>query len=132
MVLRRYDTAQIRQLRATLGRAAIAKRLGIARSSVYRALGVLWCRHAAGSARGRPLLGLFGLGPTRRTCYSNSCSNPSLSEVASRCPDVAHVWIGRLARRWCAHGAAGIRRASRREPTFAGAGLRPCAMGEGR
>jgi DNA invertase Pin-like site-specific DNA recombinase len=30
--------AQIKQLRATLGPAAIAKRLGIARSSVYRAL----------------------------------------------------------------------------------------------
>ena len=33
------DAAQIRQLRAELGPAAIAKRLGIARSSVYRALG---------------------------------------------------------------------------------------------
>jgi DNA invertase Pin-like site-specific DNA recombinase len=33
------DAAQIKQLRATLGPAAIAKRLGIARSSVYRALG---------------------------------------------------------------------------------------------
>jgi DNA invertase Pin-like site-specific DNA recombinase len=32
------DVARIRQLRATLGSAAIAKRLGIARSSVYRAL----------------------------------------------------------------------------------------------
>ena len=32
------DAAQIKQLRATLGPAAIAKRLGIARSSVYRAL----------------------------------------------------------------------------------------------
>ena len=32
------DAAQIRQLRAELGPAAIAKRLGIARSSVYRAL----------------------------------------------------------------------------------------------
>jgi hypothetical protein len=32
------DAAQIQQLRATLGPAAIAKRLGIARSSVYRAL----------------------------------------------------------------------------------------------
>jgi hypothetical protein len=32
------DAAQIRQLRAELGSAAIAKRLGIARSSVYRAL----------------------------------------------------------------------------------------------
>jgi DNA invertase Pin-like site-specific DNA recombinase len=31
--------AQVKQLRATLGPAAIAKRLGIARSSVYRALG---------------------------------------------------------------------------------------------
>jgi DNA invertase Pin-like site-specific DNA recombinase len=33
------DAAQIRQLRAELGPAAIAKRLGIARSSVYRVLG---------------------------------------------------------------------------------------------
>jgi DNA invertase Pin-like site-specific DNA recombinase len=33
------DAAQVKQLRATLGPAAIAKRLGIARSSVYRALG---------------------------------------------------------------------------------------------
>jgi predicted signal transduction protein with EAL and GGDEF domain len=33
------DAAQIKQLRAELGPAAIAKRLGIARSSVYRALG---------------------------------------------------------------------------------------------
>ena len=33
------DAAQIRQLRATLGPAAIAKKLGIARSSVYRVLG---------------------------------------------------------------------------------------------
>jgi len=33
------DAAQIRQLRATLGPAAIAKQLGIARSSVHRALG---------------------------------------------------------------------------------------------
>ena len=33
------DAAQIRQLRAELGPAAIAKKLGIARSSVYRALG---------------------------------------------------------------------------------------------
>ena len=33
------DAAQIRQLRVTLGPAAIAKRLGIARSSVYRVLG---------------------------------------------------------------------------------------------
>jgi DNA invertase Pin-like site-specific DNA recombinase len=33
------DAAQIKQLRATLGPAAIAKRLGIARSSVYRVLG---------------------------------------------------------------------------------------------
>ena len=32
------DAAQIKQLRAELGPAAIAKRLGIARSSVYRAL----------------------------------------------------------------------------------------------
>ena len=32
------DGAQIRQLRTELGPAAIAKRLGIARSSVYRAL----------------------------------------------------------------------------------------------
>ena len=32
------DAAQIRQLRASLGPAAIAKRLGIARSSVYRVL----------------------------------------------------------------------------------------------
>jgi hypothetical protein len=32
------DAAEIRQLRAELGPAAIAKRLGIARSSVYRAL----------------------------------------------------------------------------------------------
>jgi hypothetical protein len=32
------DAAQIRQLRAELGPAAIAKRLGIARSSVYRGL----------------------------------------------------------------------------------------------
>jgi DNA invertase Pin-like site-specific DNA recombinase len=32
------DAAQVKQLRATLGPAAIAKRLGIARSSVYRAL----------------------------------------------------------------------------------------------
>src|SRR6185369_6617821 len=32
------DAAQIRQLKAKLGPAAIAKRLGIARSSVYRAL----------------------------------------------------------------------------------------------
>jgi DNA invertase Pin-like site-specific DNA recombinase len=32
------DVVQIKQLRATLGAAAIAKRLGIARSSVYRAL----------------------------------------------------------------------------------------------
>ena len=32
------DAAQIRQLRVELGPAAIAKRLGIARSSVYRAL----------------------------------------------------------------------------------------------
>jgi DNA invertase Pin-like site-specific DNA recombinase len=32
------DTTQIRQLRAELGPAAIAKRLGIARSSVYRVL----------------------------------------------------------------------------------------------
>jgi DNA invertase Pin-like site-specific DNA recombinase len=33
------DAAQIRQLRVELGPAAIAKRLGIARSSVYRVLG---------------------------------------------------------------------------------------------
>ena len=33
------DAAQIRQLRVELGPAAIAKKLGIARSSVYRALG---------------------------------------------------------------------------------------------
>jgi DNA invertase Pin-like site-specific DNA recombinase len=33
------DAAQIKQLRAELGPAAIAKRLGIARSSVYRVLG---------------------------------------------------------------------------------------------
>ena len=33
------DAAQVRLLRAELGPAAIAKRLGIARSSVYRALG---------------------------------------------------------------------------------------------
>ena len=33
------DAAQVKRLRATLGPAAIAKRLGIARSSVYRALG---------------------------------------------------------------------------------------------
>ena len=33
------DAAQIRQLRAELGPAAIAKKLGIARSSVYRVLG---------------------------------------------------------------------------------------------
>jgi DNA invertase Pin-like site-specific DNA recombinase len=33
------DAAQIRQLRAELGPASIAKRLGIARSSVYRMLG---------------------------------------------------------------------------------------------
>ena len=32
------DVAHIKQLRAELGPAAIAKRLGIARSSVYRAL----------------------------------------------------------------------------------------------
>ena len=32
------DAAQIRQLRAELGPAAIAKKLGIARSSVYRVL----------------------------------------------------------------------------------------------
>jgi DNA invertase Pin-like site-specific DNA recombinase len=32
------DAAQIKQPRAELGPAAIAKRLGIARSSVYRAL----------------------------------------------------------------------------------------------
>jgi DNA invertase Pin-like site-specific DNA recombinase len=32
------DAAQVKQLRATLGPAAIAKRLGIARSSVYRVL----------------------------------------------------------------------------------------------
>jgi len=33
------DAAQIRQLRAELGPTAIAKKLGIARSSVYRVLG---------------------------------------------------------------------------------------------
>jgi DNA invertase Pin-like site-specific DNA recombinase len=33
------DVARIGQLRATLNPAAIAKRLGIARSSVYRVLG---------------------------------------------------------------------------------------------
>ena len=33
------DAVQIRQLRAELGPAAIAKKLGIARSSVYRVLG---------------------------------------------------------------------------------------------
>jgi len=33
------DAAQIRQLRAEFGPATIAKKLGIARSSVYRALG---------------------------------------------------------------------------------------------
>jgi hypothetical protein len=33
------DAAQIRQLRGELGPTAIAKRLGIARSSVYRVLG---------------------------------------------------------------------------------------------
>jgi DNA invertase Pin-like site-specific DNA recombinase len=33
------DAAQVKQLRATMGPAAIAKCLGIARSSVYRALG---------------------------------------------------------------------------------------------
>jgi hypothetical protein len=33
------DAAQIRQLRATLAPAAIAEKLGIARSSVYRVLG---------------------------------------------------------------------------------------------
>jgi DNA invertase Pin-like site-specific DNA recombinase len=33
------DAVQIKELRATLGAAAIAKRLGIARSSVYRTLG---------------------------------------------------------------------------------------------
>ena len=32
------DAAQVKQLRATLGAVAIAKRLGISRSSVYRAL----------------------------------------------------------------------------------------------
>jgi hypothetical protein len=35
------DAAQIKQLRAELGPAAIAKRLGIGRSSVYRALRLL-------------------------------------------------------------------------------------------
>jgi hypothetical protein len=34
----RRDAAQIRQLRITLGPATIAKRLGVARRSVYRAL----------------------------------------------------------------------------------------------
>jgi DNA invertase Pin-like site-specific DNA recombinase len=33
------DAAKVRRLRAELGPAAIAKKLGIARSSVYRALG---------------------------------------------------------------------------------------------
>jgi DNA invertase Pin-like site-specific DNA recombinase len=33
------DAAQIRQLRVEFGPVAIAKKLGIARSSVYRALG---------------------------------------------------------------------------------------------
>ena len=33
------DSAQIKRLRAEMGPAAIAKRLGIARRSVYRALG---------------------------------------------------------------------------------------------
>ena len=33
------DAAQIRQLKAELGPSAIAKKLGIARSSVYRVLG---------------------------------------------------------------------------------------------
>jgi hypothetical protein len=39
MALRRYDAAQIKRLRAEMGPAAIAKRRGIARSSVYRVLG---------------------------------------------------------------------------------------------
>ena len=37
--LKVIDEVEIRQLRAELGPAAIAKRLGIARSSVYRVLG---------------------------------------------------------------------------------------------
>ena len=43
------DAAQIRQLRAELGPAAIAKRLGIARSSVYRAL-AMRCPRGCGGA----------------------------------------------------------------------------------
>ena len=39
MISRSHDAAKIRQLRTELGPAAIAKRLGIARSSVYRVLG---------------------------------------------------------------------------------------------
>lgn len=60
----------------------------------------------------------------RRAWYSNAFApHPALSEVASRCPDVAHVWFGRLARPWCDDGVARFRRVSPREPTFAGAGL---------
>lgn len=45
----------------------------------------------------------------RRAWYSNAFApHPALSEVASRCPDAAHVWIGRLAWHWCANGAARI------------------------
>jgi IS30 family transposase len=33
-----YDAAQIRRLTATMGPAAIAKQLGVARSTVYRLL----------------------------------------------------------------------------------------------
>ena len=43
------EAAQIRELRATLGPAAIAKKLGIARSSVYRVLGA-WLARQRGSA----------------------------------------------------------------------------------
>ena len=57
------DAAQIRQLRAELGPAAIAKRLGIARSSVYRALVIKsWIVAEALAAMGpsptvRPIVG---------------------------------------------------------------------------
>ena len=47
------DAAQIKRLRATLGPAVIAKRRGIARSSVYRAL-ALGRLARAGPAPGYP------------------------------------------------------------------------------
>jgi hypothetical protein len=73
----------------------------------------------------RPLWGLFGARADSARVLTPA--RPALSEVASRCPDVAHVWIGRLARHWCADGVARIRRV--RGTDIAGAGFRRSAIG---